>query len=100
MTSDVAGVRAAMDACGHPALLFVDRVSSIGSLDFRMDDWGVDLAVTGSQKGLLCPAGLGILAVSETAMAAAKTSTLRRAMNVAQEDQRGAPRRPGWWGRG
>ena len=48
VTADVAGVRAAMDGCGHPALLFVDGVSSIGSLDFRMDDWGVDLAVTGS----------------------------------------------------
>lgn len=79
VTSDVAGVRAAMDACGHPALLYVDGVSSIGSLDFRMDDWGVDLAVTGSQKGLMCPAGLGILAVSEKAMEAAKTATLRRA---------------------
>ncbi len=79
VTSDVAGVRAAMDASGHPALLFVDGVSSIGSLDFRMDDWGVDLAVTGSQKGLMCPAGLGILAVSDKAMAAAKTATMRRA---------------------
>ena len=79
VTSDVAGVRAAMDAAGHPALLFVDGVSSIGSLDFRMDDWGVDLAVTGSQKGLMCPAGLGILAVSDKAMAAAKTATMRRA---------------------
>ncbi len=79
VTSDVAGVRAAMDASGHPALLFVDGVSSIGSLDFRMDDWGVDLAVTGSQKGLMCPAGLGILAVSDKAMAAARTATMRRA---------------------
>jgi alanine-glyoxylate transaminase / serine-glyoxylate transaminase / serine-pyruvate transaminase len=79
VTSDVTGVRAAMDACRHKALLFVDGVSSIGSLDFRMDDWGVDLAVTGSQKGLMCPAGLGILAVSDKALAAARTATLRRA---------------------
>ena len=79
VTSDVAGVRAALDAAGHKAMLFVDGVSSIGSLDFRMDDWGVDLAVTGSQKGLMCPAGLGILAVSEKAAEAAKTATMRRA---------------------
>ncbi len=79
VTSDVAGMRAAMDAAGHKALLFVDGVSSIGSLDFRMDDWGVDLAVTGSQKGLMCPAGLGILGVSARAMEAAKTGTMRRA---------------------
>jgi alanine-glyoxylate transaminase/serine-glyoxylate transaminase/serine-pyruvate transaminase len=79
VTSDVAGVRAALDACGHDALLFVDGVSSVASIDFRMDDWGVDLAVTGSQKGLMLPAGLGILGVSEKAMAASKTSTMRRA---------------------
>jgi len=79
VTSDVAAVRAAMDAARHPALLFVDGVSSIGSIDFRMDDWGVDLAVTGSQKGLMLPAGLGILAVSEKALAAARTATMRRA---------------------
>ena len=79
VTSDVAGVRAALDAAGHGAMLFVDGVSSIGSLDFRMDDWGVDLAVTGSQKGLMCPAGLGILAVSEKAAEAAKSATMRRA---------------------
>lgn len=53
VTSDVAAIRRAMDACDHPAMLLVDGVSSIGSIDFRMDEWGVDLAVTGSQKGLL-----------------------------------------------
>jgi len=79
VTSDVAAVRRVMDECFHDALLFVDGVSSIGSIDFRMDDWGVDLAVTGSQKGLMLPAGLGILGVSEKAMAAAKTATMRRA---------------------
>ena len=52
VTSDIAAVRKAMDAAGHPALLFVDAVSSLGSLDFRQDDWGVDLAISGSQKGL------------------------------------------------
>lgn len=79
VTSDVAAVRRALDENFHDALLFVDGVSSIGSLDFRMDDWRVDLAITGSQKGLMLPAGLGILAVSEKAMALAETSTSRRA---------------------
>jgi alanine-glyoxylate transaminase / serine-glyoxylate transaminase / serine-pyruvate transaminase len=58
VTSDVAGVRRALDDTFHDALLFVDGVSSVGSIDFRMDDWGVDLAVTGSQKGLMCPRAL------------------------------------------
>lgn len=79
VTSDIAAVRRALDDCFHDALLFVDGVSSVGSIDFRMDDWGVDLAVTGSQKGLMCPAGLGILAVSQKAMVASETSTMRRA---------------------
>jgi alanine-glyoxylate transaminase/serine-glyoxylate transaminase/serine-pyruvate transaminase len=79
VTSDVAAVRRVMDECFHDALLFVDGVSAIGSVDFRMDDWGVDLAVTGSQKGLMLPAGLGILAVSAKAIEAAKTATSRRA---------------------
>jgi alanine-glyoxylate transaminase/serine-glyoxylate transaminase/serine-pyruvate transaminase len=79
VSSDIAGVRAALDACGHPALLFVDGVSSVASIDFRMDDWQVDLIVTGSQKGLMLPAGLGILGVSEKALEAAKTATMRRA---------------------
>jgi alanine-glyoxylate transaminase/serine-glyoxylate transaminase/serine-pyruvate transaminase len=69
VTSDVAGVRRAMDRAKHPALLYVDGVSSIGSIDFRMDDWGVDLAVTGSQKGLMLPAGLGIVCASPKALA-------------------------------
>lgn len=79
VTSDVAAVRRALDDSFHDALLFVDGVSSVGSIDFRMDDWGVDLAVTGSQKGLMCPAGLGILAVSLKAMKASETATMRRA---------------------
>ncbi|WP_406871442.1 aminotransferase class V-fold PLP-dependent enzyme [Aminobacter sp. P9b] len=78
VTSDIAGVRKALDAAGHGALLFVDGVSSIGSIDFRMDEWGVDLAVTGSQKGLMLPAGLGILAVSEKALEAHKQSRMER----------------------
>lgn len=78
VTSNVAGVRHALDAAFHDALLFVDGVSAIGSIPFQMDAWGVDLAVTGSQKGLMAPAGLGILGVSDKALAAAKTNTMRR----------------------
>ncbi|SLN23975.1 Soluble hydrogenase 42 kDa subunit [Roseovarius litorisediminis] len=76
--SDIAAVRRAMDAAGHPAMLFVDGVSSIGSMDFRMDEWGVDVAVTGSQKGFMLPAGLGIVGFSPKAMAAVETATLPR----------------------
>ncbi|MFK7836355.1 MAG: L-aspartate--glyoxylate aminotransferase BhcA [Sulfitobacter sp.] len=76
--SDIAAVRRALDAAGHPALLFVDGVSSIGSMDFRFDGWGVDVAVTGSQKGFMLPAGLAIVGFSDKAMAATKTATLPR----------------------
>src|SRR5947199_6403852 len=70
VTSDLGAVRRAIDAAQHPALLYVDGVSSIGSIDFRMDEWQVDLAVTGSQKGLMLPAGLGIVCASPKALAA------------------------------
>lgn len=70
VTSDVGAVREAMDAANHPALLYVDGVSSIGSIDFRMDEWKVDLAVTGSQKGLMLPAGLALVCASPQALAA------------------------------
>lgn len=76
--SDIAAVRKALDAANHPAMLFVDGVSSIGSMDFRMDEWGVDVAITGSQKGFMLPAGLAIVGFSEKAMAAVATSTLPR----------------------
>ena len=76
--SDIAAIRRAMDAAGHPALLFVDGVSSIASMDFRMDEWGVDIAVTGSQKGFMLPAGLAIVAFSPRAMAAVETAGLPR----------------------
>ena len=79
VTSDVAAVRRAMDAAKHPALLYVDGVSSIASLDFRFDDWGVNLAITGSQKGLMLPAGLGIVCISEKASAAMANATCRKA---------------------
>ncbi|MCC0038797.1 MAG: aminotransferase class V-fold PLP-dependent enzyme [Brucellaceae bacterium] len=68
--SDIAAVRRAIDAAGHPAMLFVDGVSSIASMDFRMDEWGVDIAITGSQKGFMLPAGLAVLAMSPKAVEA------------------------------
>jgi alanine-glyoxylate transaminase/serine-glyoxylate transaminase/serine-pyruvate transaminase len=78
VTSDVAGVRNALDATGHPALLMVDGVSSIASIDFRMDEWGVDIAVSGSQKGFMLPTGLAIVAVSQRALEAHKTAKCPR----------------------
>jgi alanine-glyoxylate transaminase/serine-glyoxylate transaminase/serine-pyruvate transaminase len=78
VTSDIAAIRQAMDAVDHPALLFVDGVSSIASIDFRFDEWGVDVAVTGSQKGFMLPAGLAILGFSDKAMQATKSATLTR----------------------
>lgn len=79
VTSDIKGVRDAMDnASQHPALLLVDGVSSIGALDFKFDEWGVDVAVTGSQKALSLPTGLALLAVSEKALAARKSAGLKK----------------------
>ena len=76
--SDIAAVRRALDAAGHPAMLFVDGVSSIASMDFRMDEWGVDVAITGSQKGFMLPAGLAIVGISPKAIAAMETARLPR----------------------
>ena len=76
--SDIAAVRRALDAAGHPALLFVDGVSSIASMDFRMEEWGVDVAVTGSQKGFMLPAGLAIVGFSPKAMEVIETAKLPR----------------------
>jgi len=78
VTSDIAGVRRALDEAKHPALLFVDGVSSIASIDFKMDEWGVDIAVAGSQKGFMLPPGLAILCVSPKALAMAKDAKLHR----------------------
>jgi alanine-glyoxylate transaminase / serine-glyoxylate transaminase / serine-pyruvate transaminase len=78
VTSDIAGVRKAMDAASHPALLFVDGVSSIASIDFRMDEWGVDGAISGSQKGFMMPAGGAFLAFSQKALSMVDTSTYPR----------------------
>lgn len=76
--SDISSVRVALNDSLHPAMLFVDGVSSIASVDFQMDAWGVDLAVSGSQKGFMLPAGLAIMAASQKALAAAKKGTMRR----------------------
>ncbi|MCT7377797.1 L-aspartate--glyoxylate aminotransferase BhcA [Chelativorans salis] len=70
VVSDIAAVRRAIDTAKHPALLYVDGVSSIASMDFRMDEWGIDIAITGSQKGFMLPAGLAILGASPKAMEA------------------------------
>ncbi|KUO55484.1 MAG: serine--glyoxylate aminotransferase [Alphaproteobacteria bacterium BRH_c36] len=77
VTSDIAGVRKALDAASHPALLMVDGVSSVASLDMQMGAWGVDCCVSGSQKGLMLPTGLGILAVSNKALEANKSQQPR-----------------------
>lgn len=69
-TSQIAAIRRAIDRAGHPALLLVDAVSSLGSIDLRHDEWGIDVTVTGSQKGLMLPPGLGFNAISEKALAA------------------------------
>ena len=78
VTSRVAEVRAAIDAAGHDALLLVDVISSLGSIDYRHDEWGVDVTVGGSQKGLMLPAGLSFNAVSEKALAAAAGARMPR----------------------
>jgi alanine-glyoxylate transaminase/serine-glyoxylate transaminase/serine-pyruvate transaminase len=79
VTSDIGRVRRVLDELGHPALLYVDGVSSIGCIDFRMEEWGVDLAVAGSQKGFMLPTGLGLVGVSQKALEARKTARMRRA---------------------
>src|ERR1700722_10930094 len=78
VTSRVGAIRKAMDRAKHPALLLVDAVSSLGSIDFRHDEWGVDVTVTGSQKGLMLPPGLGFNAISDKALAANKSAKLPR----------------------
>ena len=78
VTSDVKGVRDILNDLGHPALLFVDGVSSVASIEFRMDDWGVDAIVSGSQKGLMLPTGLGIICVSQKALAQYESSQCKK----------------------
>ncbi|GLY15468.1 serine--glyoxylate aminotransferase [Kineosporia sp. NBRC 101677] len=78
VTSRIAEVRAAIDRTGHPALLLVDTISSLASIDYRHDEWGVDVTVAGSQKGLMLPPGLSFNAISDKALAASEHAGLRR----------------------
>ena len=79
VTSRVAEIRQAMDRAGHDALLLVDTISSLGSIDYRHDEWGVDVTIAGSQKGLMLPPGLGFNAISEKAVEASRRAGLPRA---------------------
>ncbi len=79
VTSNISAVRTAMDSAKHPALLMVDTISSLGSIDYRHDEWGVDVTIGGSQKGMMLPPGLSFNAISPKALAASKTATLPRA---------------------
>jgi len=76
VVSDIAAVRKAIDGAGHPALLMIDAVSSIGAIDFRMDEWRVDVTVAGSQKGMMLPPGLSFNAISDKAIATADNAQL------------------------
>ena len=76
VTNSVPSMRKAMDRAKHPALLMVDTISSLGSMDYRHDEWGVDVAIAGSQKGLMLPPGLGFNAVGEKALAASKSARM------------------------
>ena len=79
VTSNIPAVRRAMDESGHPALLLVDAVSSLGSIDYRHDEWRVDVAISSSQKGMMLPPGMGFNAISAGALAASKSARLPRA---------------------
>src|SRR5499433_801226 len=76
--SPIEPIRKAIDAAGHPALLMVDTISSLASTDYRHDDWGVDVTIGGAQKGLMLPPGMSFNAISDKALAAAKTSKLTK----------------------
>jgi alanine-glyoxylate transaminase/serine-glyoxylate transaminase/serine-pyruvate transaminase len=78
VTSRLPAIRRAIDRAAHPALLLVDAVSSLGSIDLRHDDWGLDVTLAGSQKGLMLPPGLSFNAISEKAIAASRTARLPR----------------------
>jgi alanine-glyoxylate transaminase/serine-glyoxylate transaminase/serine-pyruvate transaminase len=77
--SDVAAIRAVLDEVGHPALLLVDAVSSLGSIDYRHDEWGVDVTIAGSQKGLMLPPGMSFNAISQKALDRQSSAKLARA---------------------
>ena len=94
-TSDIAAVRRAIDAAGHPALLLVDTISGLGSADYRHDEWGVDVSISGSQKGLMLPPGLGFNAVSAKALDASRAARLPRAYWA--WDETIAANKSGYW---
>jgi alanine-glyoxylate transaminase/serine-glyoxylate transaminase/serine-pyruvate transaminase len=79
VTSNIAAVRKAIDAAKHPALLLVDTISGLASVDYRHDDWGVDVSISGSQKGLMLPPGISFNALSPKAIEASKSATLPKA---------------------
>ncbi len=95
VTHPVAEIRRQLDRTGHPALLLVDTVSSLGAIDYRHDEWGVDVTVAGSQKGLMLPPGLSFHAISEKALSANKTAKLPRSYWDWQEML--APNRSGFF---
>ena len=95
VTSNIAAVRKALDAEKHPALLMVDTVSSLASIDYRHDEWGVDVTIGGSQKGLMLPPGLGFNAVSQKALSASESARLPRAF-WSWEEMRG-PNKTGYF---
>jgi alanine-glyoxylate transaminase/serine-glyoxylate transaminase/serine-pyruvate transaminase len=78
VTSDIAAVRRAIDAAGHPALLMVDTISGLASADYRHDEWGVDVSISGSQKGLMLPPGISFNALSPKAIEASRSAKLPR----------------------
>ncbi|MBR7503546.1 aminotransferase class V-fold PLP-dependent enzyme, partial [Mycobacterium tuberculosis] len=80
VTSRIPEIRRAIDDTGHPALFMVDTISSLGSVDYRHDEWGVDVTVSGSQKGLMLPPGLSFNAVSDKALDAHQRSTLPKSV--------------------
>ena len=79
VTSDIAAVRQALDAAGHPALLLVDTISGLAGADYQHDAWGVDVSISGSQKGLMLPPGIGLNALSPKAIEASKQAKLPKA---------------------
>jgi alanine-glyoxylate transaminase/serine-glyoxylate transaminase/serine-pyruvate transaminase len=95
VTSRIAEVRKALDRAKHPALLMVDTISSLASIDYRHDEWGVDVTVAGSQKGLMLPPGLSFNGISEKALAASKSAKLPR--SYWSWDEMIGPNKDGWF---
>jgi alanine-glyoxylate transaminase/serine-glyoxylate transaminase/serine-pyruvate transaminase len=96
VTSDIAAVRRAIDAAGHPALLMVDSISGLASADYRHDEWGVDVTVSGSQKGLMLPPGISFNALSPKALEAAKTASAQGLLGLGRDrgDEQGTATGP------